>query len=434
MSTYNNEKLIKYIEDNKINVKIENTFDFLFSASEKIPQNSGVYFGYSQVIDEFDAITLLRLKASPSHAVISEKLHAQLALIFNEAGSDLRNYPVAFGIQVFNEQKFIKISWVGPVGRMKPEIIKTLESSGYSAEKHSKKRQAGLQSKLDRIGIEENLKDPHKIIKFEAIVDKELYQTTQERKVVKRASQSIFDYKIEKDFMNSQVLKFQPNNNRALALGILGTALQCMAIANAYEALFNESVSLEKHLDAQAQFVGQPLILIGSIMDYVQRQLQTYRTIPNVTNKAFGITISRFDSVRNLARIGLYGGATIFAILEFKNAWVSFNRNNKTSMVFDSAFGFSLIGSTYLLRKGTTYMSARLLGLGATGWGIILIFVGFGLDYYADYNRRQQIKNWLKASYWGISDESLSINQSEKNYKLALREVMGTDYDWANNE
>ena len=129
-----------------------------------------------------------------------------------------------------------------------------------------------------------------------------------------------------------------------------------------------------------------------------------------------------------IARFGLYGGATIFAALEFKNAWISFNRNNKTSMIFDGAFGISLIASTYLLRKGTTFMSARLLGLGATGWGVALIIVGFGVDYYADYNRRQQLRKWLKESAWGTSSAGLSLDDLEKNYILAVEEVSGSDY------
>lgn len=428
---YNNEKLKNYIESNKANLKIDNTFDFLINAGTNIPQNSGVYFGYSQVVDEYDAIILRSLKNSPSHAVMSEKLHAQLALIFNEAGSDLKNYPVAFGTQVFNEQKFIRLSWTGPASKMTSEVITTLQNSGFTGNKNQDSRISGLQSKLDRIRAEMNLKNPSQIIKFEAILDKELYYSSRGSKVVKRASNSVFDYKFYKDFMNSQISSFQPKNNRALALGVFGSALQCISIAKAYNALFESNGSLESHIHVQAQAFAQPLILIGSIMDYVQRQLQTRSSIPNVNKNVFGVIgQSRFDTVRNLARFGLYGGATIFAALEFKNAWISFNRNNKTSMVFDGAFGISLIASTYLLRKGTTFMSARLLGLGATGWGVALIIVGFGVDYYADYNRRQQLRKWLKESTWGTSNAGLSLDDLEKNYILAVEEVSGSDYKW----
>lgn len=428
---YNNDKLKNYIESNKLSLKIENTFDFLISAGKNIPQNSGVSFGYSQVIDEYDAIILKSIKNSPSHAVISEKLHAQLALIFNETGAELKNYPVAFGTQVFNEQKFIRISWAGPASKMTSEVITTLQNSGFTGNKNQDSRISGLQSKLDRIRNEINLNNPQKIIKFEAILDKELYYSSRASKVFKRASASLFDFKVDKNFMNSQIGSFQPNNNRALALGLFGSALQCIAIAKAYNTLFESNGSMESHIHTQAQAFAQPLILIGSIMDYVQRQLQTRSSIPHVNKNVFGIVgQSRFDTVRNLARFGLYGGATIFAALEFKNAWISFNRNNKTSMIFDGAFGISLIASTYLLRKGTTFMSTRLLGLGATGWGIVLILVGFGIDYYADYNRRQQLRRWLKESAWGISNAGLSLDDLEKNYNLAVEEVSGTDYKW----
>lgn len=428
---YNNEKLKNHIESNKENLKIDNTFDFLINAGTNIPQNSGVYFGYSQVVDEYDAIILRSLKNSPSHAVMSEKLHAQLALIFNEAGSDLKNYPVAFGTQVFNEQKFIRLSWTGPASKMTSEVITTLQNSGFTGNKNQDSRISGLQSKLDRIRVEMNLKNPSQIIKFEAILNKELYYSSRGSKVAKRASNSVFDYKFYKDFMNSQISSFQPKNNRALALGVFGSALQCISIAKAYNALFESNGSLESHIHAQAQAFAQPLILIGSIMDYVQRQLQTRSSIPNVNKNVFGVIgQSRFDTVRNLARFGLYGGATVFAALEFKNAWVSFNRNNLFSSGLDATYALSLIGSTYLLRKGTGYMSARILGLGSTGWGILLILVGFGIDYYADYNRRQQLRVWLKESAWGTSNAGLSLDNLEKNYILAVEEVSGTDYKW----
>ena len=72
----------------------------------------------------------------------------------------------------------------------------------------------------------------------------------------------------------------------------------------------------------------------------------------------------------------------------------------------------------------------RLLGLGATGWSIVLILVGFGLDYYADYNRRQQLRKWLRESAWGTSNSGWSLTELDKNYALAVEEISGKDYKW----
>lgn len=52
------------------------------------------------------------------------------------------------------------------------------------------------------------------------------------------------------------------------------------------------------------------------------------------------------------------------------------------------------------------------------------------MDYYADYNRRQQLRKWLKGSTWGTSNAELSLDNLEKNYILAVEEVSGTDYKW----
>lgn len=112
------------------------------------------------------------------------------------------------------------------------------------------------------------------------------------------------------------------------------------------------------NLQTGTNFIGVIAATFGNVADVLDRQLQM--KVLQVGESAKLRYLKGWAT--RIARGGLYGGATIFAALEFKNAWISFNRNNKTSKIFDGAFGISLIASTYLLRKGTTFMSAHLLG------------------------------------------------------------------------
>jgi hypothetical protein len=422
---YNNNKLKQYVSSNYSNFKLDTVDHFLIASAESIPSNAGLYYGYSQVLDEIDLANYFKLQNNLSHTVIGDRLHAQIALIFNEVGADLKNLPVAFGVQMFYEQELILVRYTGTLGKVPSEVYRAIQDSGIQRSDNKRERARALQSKLDRMILESNIKNPNKIVEFEFILDKKLYLSNRHNKTQNNVYKSISDFKLDPQFMNNKLKELHPNNNKALALGVLASALQSFAILTAYQKVRHESLSEKETLDAQLVIAAQPLILIGSIMDFAQRQIMLYQGFPDVKNIYTTHLASRFTSIRNLARIGLYGGAAIFAALEFRNAYNSLRNNNTTSFLLDTTYGVSLVLSTYLLRKGTAAISVRLLGLGATGWGILLIIIGFGLDYYADYVRRQQLRYWLKESYWGINNKEFTLDKLEKNYDMAVKEAMG---------
>jgi len=204
--------------------------------------------------------------------------------------------------------------------------------------------------------------------------------------------------------LEGQSQKVFARQGTGFGFGVFAFSLQSLALISA-----TQGAAKGINLQTGTNFVGVIAATLGNIADVMDRQLQ--------------MRILQLGEIKSLvklqgryavgAKIGLYGGALLLAVVEWMKAYDAWQKDKYIITGLYIANGFIVILTAHAFLRS----SVLLLGLRGGYWGLILIGVSVVISYGIDLLEEREIRNFLEASAWGTNSENWTQAIEDTKFK-----------------
>lgn len=201
--------------------------------------------------------------------------------------------------------------------------------------------------------------------------------------------------------LERQSQKVFARQGTGFGFGVFAFSLQTLALIGA-----TQGVATGVNLQTGTNFIGVIAATFGNVADVLDRQLQM-KILQLGETKSLVKLQGRYALG---AKIGLYGGAILLAIVEIFKAYDALKKDQYAIMNLYGINAVVVLLTTHaFLRSGV-----MLLGWRLGYWGLLLIGVSMAITYGIDQLKKREIRNFLEASAWGKNSENWS-QSTEKN-------------------
>lgn len=120
--------------------------------------------------------------------------------------------------------------------------------------------------------------------------------------------------------------------------------------------------------------------------------------------------------------VGLFA-AVVLAFWDLKNMWAEARQGNVGMAALYLASGIAGIGAALLL---TGWLKFTLLGLTATGWGLLLAAIVLVVGLLIAYFKDDDLQDWMERCFFGAfapSDRYVALDEELEQFKIATKQT-----------